>query len=407
MRTAKRRVATYLLFATSCSRPLSLHSCVSLSFSPHLVSSFTTTWYSSKGENFFGQRPPLPLANGQSTRFSTQRTAATRAMSSSAKTSLTPRFVDIGANILDDRYEGTYRGTKRHEPDLSLVVERASQAGLKHIIVTAGTLEESRGALDFCRSWNLKSTGVHFSCTVGVHPTRCSQQFVDSDTSDDDILQELVDIALEGKKDGTVVAVGEMGLDYERLQFCPKDIQHKYLIRQLQVLAKSTELPLFLHNRNVGSDLHDILVENKDCWEKGGVIHSFDDNLELASKFIDLGFYIGLNGCSLRTEENLQTVAQLPLQRLLLETDCPYCDVRKTHAGFSHIKTSFEVKAEKKFVMGNLVKNRQEPCHIVQVAEIVAGVQGKNIEQVAETIYQNSLQLYGWNDDNDNRAPPS
>ena len=311
------------------------------------------------------------------------------------------RFVDIGANILDDRYQGNYRGTQRHEPDLHLAIKRAQNVGVRHIVVTAGTVEESRRAVEFCREWNQKSTGIHFSSTVGVHPTRCQQEFLDkTDIDDDAILNQLVDIAIEGKKDGTVVAVGEIGLDYDRLDFTAKDAQHKYLIRQLQVLAKAAELPLFLHNRNVGSDLYDILLANKDCWPKGGVVHSFDDTVELASKFIETGsLYIGLNGCSLRTEENLQTVAQLPLNRLLVETDCPYCDVRKTHAGYSHIKTTFDAKPEKKFVMGHPVKNRQEPCHVIQVAEIVAGVQEKSLAVVADTTYQNSLDLFGWVDE--------
>ncbi|KAL7566287.1 hypothetical protein ACA910_013616 [Epithemia clementina (nom. ined.)] len=304
-------------------------------------------------------------------------------------------FVDIGANILDDRYQGIYRGTERHEPDLHLAIQRAADVGVRHIVVTAGTLEESRHAVQFCREWNHKSTGIHFSSTVGVHPTRCQQEFVDKDEDDEDILRQLVDIALDGKQDGVVVAVGEIGLDYDRLEFCPKDIQQKYLIRQLQVLAKSAELPLFLHNRNVDSDLYDILMDNRECWTKGGVVHSFDDTFELATKFLEVGtLYIGLNGCSLRTEENLKTVAQLPLDRLLLETDSPFCDIRKTHAGFFYIETDFDAKPEKKFVMGHPVKNRQEPCHVVQVAEIVAGVQGKPLALVAETIYHNSLELF-------------
>ena len=307
------------------------------------------------------------------------------------------RFVDIGANILDDRYQGIYRGTERHDPDLDLVLERAEQVGVRHMVVTAGTLQESRQAVEFCKEWNeKKSTGIHFSCTVGVHPTRCRQEFLDNGMEDEEVLKQLVEIAMESKQEGVVVAIGEIGLDYDRLEFCPKDIQQKYLVRQLQVLAKAAELPLFLHNRNVGSDLYDILMEHQDCWKRGGVVHSFDDTIELASKFLETGsLYVGLNGCSLRTEENLKTVAELPLNRLLIETDCPYCDIRKTHAGFSFIQTTFDAKAEKKFEMGHPVKNRQEPCHVVQVAEVVAGVHQKSLAMVANTIYQNSLDLFG------------
>lgn len=231
-------------------------------------------------------------------------------------------------SLLDDRYiKGVYRGTYRHESDLDLVFERAIQTGVDKIILTAGTVEESRNAVTMARQWNRQYEGVTCYSTVGVHPTRCKQVFVDRvdhpEQSDEDLLQDLLDIARDGQSDGTVVAIGEIGLDYDRLEFCPKDVQHKFLVRQLQVLAAETNLPLFLHNRSVENDLYDVLVEHRECWEhSGGVVHSFDDTLQLANRFInDLQLYIGLNGCSLRDEENLATVSKLPLDRIMLETE--------------------------------------------------------------------------------------
>jgi len=145
--------------------------------------------------------------------------------------------------------------------------------------------------------------------------------FVDDPNTDADaLLKELLEIAQDGMKDGTVVAIGEIGLDYDRLEFCPADIQQQYLKRQLQIVALPTGLPLFLHNRSVGSDLYNILLDLG--WKNGGVVHSFDDELELATKFIELGLFIGLNGCSLRTDESLENAKNLPLDRLLLETEC-------------------------------------------------------------------------------------
>jgi TatD DNase family protein len=238
-------------------------------------------------------------------------------------------------SLLEDRFtEGIYRGTFRHEPDLDLILKRAADVGVKRIVLTAGTVTESRKAVEAARSWQTtygSNIDLQFTCTVGVHPTRCKQVFVDGDSSDENdnkkpddegLLQELLDIATDGMKDGTVVAIGEIGLDYDRLEFCPADIQKKYLIRQLEVLATNTGLPLFLHNRSVRSELFTILKEHSNCWKRGGVVHSFDDTKELAMKFIeDLGLYIGLNGCSLRTPENLETASQLPLDRILLETE--------------------------------------------------------------------------------------
>jgi TatD DNase family protein len=311
------------------------------------------------------------------------------------------RFVDIGANLLDGRFtKGIYHDKQRHEPDFDQVVERAAKIGVKHIIMTAGSVDESANAVREVRRLRQSATAndMHFSCTVGVHPTRCLQEFVESPVKDEDSLQRLLEIAKDGMTDGAVVAIGEIGLDYDRLQFTPKDVQHKYFIKQLQVLAANTGLPLFLHNRSVGSDLYDILKEHEDCWKRGGVVHSFDDSYELAMKFItDLGLYIGLNGCSLREKNNLQVAKELPLDKILLETDCPYCEVKRTHAGFHHIKTTFPAKQEKKFELGVMVKGRCEPCQIIQVAEVLAGVKELSLQDVADQCFENSQKLYGWN----------
>ena len=318
-----------------------------------------------------------------------------------SRMSSTLRFVDIGANLLEDRFlKGIYRGNFRHEPDLDLILERAFQTGVTNIVLTAGTLHESRHAVQKVREWRTDYPQIHFSCTVGVHPTRCQQEFVDSAQSPEEVLQELLEVAKDGMSDGACVAIGEIGLDYDRLEFTPKDVQLEYLQKQLQMLAQPTGLPLFLHNRSVGRDLYDALQEHRDCWSAGGVVHSFDDTLELAQSFInDLDLYIGLNGCSLRTNESLAVAKALPLDKILLETDCPYCEVRSTHAGASYIRTTFPAKAEKKFERGSCVKSRQEPCHIIQVAEVIAGVKEVPLEEVARACYANSCQLYGWKDD--------
>lgn len=334
-------------------------------------------------------------------------------------------FVDIGANLLDERYtEGIYHGKKRHEPDFQQVLNRACESGVTHVVLTAGTLKESRRALELVRSLrreqqsnnnnDARKNNIHFGCTIGIHPTRCSQEFVDNkDTNAEQVLIELKQLAIDGQSDHSVVAIGEIGLDYDRLEFCPKNVQHEYLNKQLDTFFKSNStdttsasinnldhLPLFLHNRNCSSDLLRVLQQRNGSRTnegKKGVVHSFDDSLELAQQFIKLGYYIGLNGCSLRTKENLEVVKQLPLEKILLETDCPYCEIKQSHAGFEFVKTKFEKKAEKKFELGKMVKGRNEPCQMIQVAEVIAGVKGIPVEQVAHASYHNSLILYGWN----------
>ena len=98
-------------------------------------------------------------------------------------------------------------------------------------------------------------------------------------------------------------------------------------------------------------------------------MHSFDGSLKEAGAFIDLGYYIGLNGCSLKTQDNLEVVRDLPVDKILLETDAPWCEIRPTHASSKYINSEpFKdypvVKKPEKFKDGCLVKSRNEPCFI-------------------------------------------
>ena len=89
-----------------------------------------------------------------------------------------------------------------------------------------------------------------------------------------------------------------------------------------------------------------------------------------------MGLYIGVNGCSLKTEENLQMVTQIPLDRLMLETDCPYCDIRNSHASSKYVKTQIPKVAKEKYQCHawKLNKDRNEPCTMIQVVEVVAAL---------------------------------
>lgn len=161
---------------------------------------------------------------------------------------------------------------------------------------------------------------------MGCHPTRCNEF-----ESDPEKYYTQLCGAIEEHID-KVVAIGECGLDYDRLHFCKADVQKLYFERQLDLVMKY-KLPLFLHCRNSFDDFYDIVQRNLDKITNGGVVHSFDGTIEQALKLIDLGFYIGINGCSLKTEEQLNVVANIPNERILVETDCPWCAIRPSHAG--------------------------------------------------------------------------
>lgn len=125
--------------------------------------------------------------------------------------------------------------------------------------------------------------------TVGCHPTRCNE-FEITKKGPDNYLNELKELAINGGK--KIVAIGECGLDYDRLQFCTKEVQKKYFEKQL-VLSQELNLPLFLHCRNAAQDLIEILNRYS---ELNGVVHSFDGTSEEADLFVKMGYYIGLNG---------------------------------------------------------------------------------------------------------------
>lgn len=87
-----------------------------------------------------------------------------------------------------------------------------------------------------------------------------------------------------------------------------------------------------------------------------------------------MGLYIGVNGCSLKTKENLEVVKKIPVDRLMIETDCPYCDIRNSHASSQYLKTKFQKTAKDKYKKEKLVRDRNEPCTIVHVAEVLSAL---------------------------------
>jgi len=102
-----------------------------------------------------------------------------------------------------------------------------------------------------------------------------------------------------------------------------------------------------------------------------------------------------LNGCSLKTEENLKVVKEIPNNKILLETDCPWCGIRPSHAGSKLVKTQFPtVKKKEKWAIDTLIDGRNEPCQIKQVLEVISGIKDESIQKLAEIYYQNTIDLF-------------
>jgi TatD DNase family protein len=233
---------------------------------------------------------------------------------------------------------------------------------------------------------------------VGIHP--CStQDFTSHRGGPEGLLNAVRSLAVSARDSGHAVAFGEIGLDYDRLFLSPKDIQLKFFERQLD-LAEELQMPLFLHSRACHEDFKHVLTPRLHRFPRRGLVHSFTGSLEEMQELVDMGFDIGINGCSLKMQENLDVVKEVPLDKLQLETDGPWCDIRASHASAKHLVGDGAPVAPKsvkkeKWQRGMLVKGRNEPCMIAQVAWVVARVKGVSVEEVCEAAWRNSVRMFG------------
>lgn len=206
-------------------------------------------------------------------------------------------LVDIGANLTHESFN----------KDLEATLDRAKMAGVDTLIITGTDLEHARKALELAE----KYPGLY--ATAGVHPHDASHWSA-----------ELSSAMAELHQQNKIVAVGECGLDFNRNFSTPAE-QERAFEAQLE-LAANSRLPLFIHERDAGQRMTEILTAWRDDITQA-VVHCFTGQRDTLYRYLDLDLHIGLTGwiCDERRGHHLrELVADIPLTRLMVETDCPY-----------------------------------------------------------------------------------
>ncbi|MEO8436604.1 MAG: TatD family hydrolase [Pyrinomonadaceae bacterium] len=256
-------------------------------------------------------------------------------------------FVDSHAHIDGAEYDA----------DRDEVIARAREAGVVAIL-NVGTGDPNAGGFE--RAIELAEQHQDIYAAIGVHP-HDARLF-------DDGAEETLRRLISGSK--RVVAWGEIGLDYH-YDNSPRDVQGDVFRRQLRV-AQEFSLPLIIHSREADDDTINILREELTGYDRGGVLHCFGGTMTMAQSAIELGFYISFAGVvTFKNAKDLREVARrLPLDRLLIETDCPYLT-----------PVPFRGK-------------RNEPARVVEVARCLAELHGMEIEEMGRITSQNFSQLF-------------
>lgn len=240
--------------------------------------------------------------------------------------------------------------------DLDDVIQRARNADVKAMMVVGIDLPTTQKAISIAGQYD----GVISS--VGVHPH-------DAKGCSEKILSDLSSLASDPK----VRAWGETGLDYNRM-FSPRQDQENWFIRQLE-MAGELQLPMIFHERDSGGRFLQLLGANWDPGRKG-VVHCFSGNASDLKAYLDLGLYIGITGIltiKTRGEELRQMVQEIPVDRLLVETDAPYLTPTPERNKF----------------------RRNEPAFVRTVLHKLAAVRREDPETLAETVWDNTCRLFG------------
>ncbi|MGG3915497.1 TatD family hydrolase [Rossellomorea vietnamensis] len=244
---------------------------------------------------------------------------------------------------------------EQFDEDLEEVLSRAREAGVGKMVVVGFDRPTINRAMELIGQYDF------LYAAIGWHP-------VDAIDMNDEDLAWIEDLSQHPK----VVAIGEMGLDYH-WDKSPKDVQKEVFRKQIQ-LAKKVKLPIVIHNREATQDIVDILRE-EGAEEVGGIMHCFSGSPEIAQECVEMNFYISLGGpVTFKNAKKPKEVAkEIPLEKLLIETDCPYLAPHPYRG------------------------KRNEPAYVKLVAEQIAELKEVSLEEVEKITTENAIKLFNIN----------
>ncbi|SDA70543.1 TatD DNase family protein [Butyrivibrio sp. INlla18] len=242
---------------------------------------------------------------------------------------------------------------EQFDEDREALLASMESAGITNIVNVGASLETTRKTLELAHKYDF----IH--AAVGVHPSEVAE-----------LDEDKFELLREWSQDGRCVAIGEIGLDYHWPEPSP-ELQKKWFARQLQ-LARQQRLPVIIHSRDAASDTLEVMKENH-AEEIGGVVHCFSYSKEIAKICVDMGFYIGIGGVvTFKNGKKMkEVVEQTPMDKILLETDCPYLAPEPNRG------------------------RRNSSLNLPLVVDAIAAIKGISAEEVIRITEDNAKRMYG------------
>lgn len=237
------------------------------------------------------------------------------------------------------------------DPDRQALLASLPDQGIGLLMNPGCSLESSRQASDLSRKYD------YIYAAVGSHPDA-------ADEVNDSVLESYRILCKQNPK---IKAIGEIGLDYHYKDI-PRDIQIR-AFREQMALARELDLPVIVHERDAHEDGMGIVKEFSDV---RGVFHCYSGSPEMARQLVELGWYIGFTGVLTfkNARKALETAAAIPLERIVLETDCPYMSPEPFRG------------------------KRNDPGKLYRMAQVLAQIRGLSVEAIHAATMENGKQLY-------------